>query len=199
MPSVTQVLEAMHLSFDFRKFVEPDLLDRRSLIGTQVHNLTDIYDKYGDIDPTFLSVDTHGYVESYIGFRRISGFVPQSWSVRRCELIGGLTLTGESDKEGLLNNMPAIIDLKTGIKSDSHGLQIGAYEMLRFRSARIGRVVRAMLHLNADGSPGKLQEYGEHSSVDGTSYADTFLAALHCTHFALRRGYLTEQDFIQNS
>lgn len=199
IPSTTQVMESMHLSFPFRRFVAEDVLDRRSRIGSDVHALTDLYDKYGDIDPTMLSMDTHGFVESYIGFRRISGFIPHAWSVRRCEHIGGHLLTGESDKEGTLNGHPAMLDLKTGAKSDSHGLQLSSYEMLKFRSTRIGRLIRAVLHLHEDGSPGTLQEYGEISPVDGTSYADTFLAGLHCLHWSMRRGYYSEQDFIEKA
>lgn len=198
IPTSTQIMQAMHLSFNFRRFVEADILDRSSFIGTQVHNLTDIYDKYGDIDPTFLSMNTHGYVESYIGFRRISGFVPRACSVRYCELIGGYPLSGEIDKEGILNGHEAILDLKTGAKSDSHGLQLSSYEMLRFRSTRIGRVIRAVLHLHEDGSPGTLQEYPERSPIDGANYADTFMAALHCLHWSIRRGLYSERDFLES-
>lgn len=198
IPTTTQVMEAMHLSFDFRRFVVPDVLDRRGRIGTAVHNLTDIYDRDGSIDPTWLDMDTHGFVDSYIGFRRISGFVPQSWSTRHCELINGLPLSGEEDKFGLLNGHRCLIDLKTGAKSDSHGIQLVSYEMLRFRSTRVGRIIRAVLHLHADGAPGTLEEYPEHSRIDGTSYADVFLAAHHCLHWSMRRGYFSEKDFLEN-
>ena|ERR1700679_1144364 len=198
IPTVSQVQEAMHLSFDFRKHVDGDLLDRRSLIGTQVHDLTDLHDKYGDVDPGWLTEDTAGYLESYASFKRISDFVPRQWSTRRCELINGLALSGETDKEGLLGKHEAIIDLKTGTTvSDGWGFQTNGYEMLKYRSPKVGRVIRAVAHLQRDGSPGKLVEFGEFSLVDGISYADTFLAGLHCMHAAIRRGYLTERDFIE--
>lgn len=197
VPSVSQVLEANHLSFPFRKFVDEDLLDRRSKIGTEVHRLTDIHDEYGDIDPTFLTDDTAGYVESWIGLKRLSGFIPQRWSVRRCEAINGLPLTGETDSEGTVGRNEIIIDKKTGSSaSDSWGFQLAPYEMLRYQSPKIGRVIRAVAHLQKDGSPGKLIEYGNHSKIDGVHYGDTFLAALHNTYVALRRGHLSERDFI---
>lgn len=197
IPTTTQVQKAMHLSFDFERFVEADLLDRTGTIGSKVHDLTDIYDKYNDIDPTYLDMSTHGYVESYIGWRRLSGFVSVQWSVRMCETINGLQWSGELDKFGKLNGHDAIIDLKTGAKSDSHGIQLNSYEMLKYRSSRVGRVIKAIVHLHEDGSPGTMCEYKEHSPIDGSSYADTFMAALHCLHWSLRRKLYSERDFLE--
>lgn len=204
IPTSTQVLEAMRLSFNFKKYVEADLLDWRTGIGSRVHHLCNLHNQHGDLDPTWIDMDSHGYVESFTGWKRLSGFVPQQWGTRRCELINGLALSGETDMEGLLNVMvkgvtlqrPAIIDLKTGAKSDSHGLQLASYEQLKYRSAKIGREIRAVVYLNADGSPGNMVEYGEFSKVDGTSYADTFLSALYLLHWSMRRGYFGEKDII---
>lgn len=195
IPSTTQVLELQHLSFNFQRFVAADVLDRRSKIGTEVHNLTDTYDEDGEVSPLWLTEETEGYLQSWIELRRISGFVPRQWSIRRCERINGMLVTGESDKEGTLGKHEAIIDLKTGSSaSDSWGFQLASYEQLRFRSPKIGRVIRAVAHLQADGSPGKLLEYPDCSPIDGAHYGDAFLAALHCTHIAIRRGFLTEYD-----
>jgi|SRR5882672_7121204 len=197
VPSVSQVMSCQNLSFPFDKFVEEDLLNRRSRIGTEVHRLADLHNQFGDLDLGWLTLDTHGFVESWIGLKRISGIKPYQWSTRRCELINGNPVTGETDVECLLNGHEAIIDLKTGSsKSDSWGCQLAAYECLKYRSPKIGRVIRAVAHLNSDGSPGKLVEFGECSPIDGTHYGDLFLAALHCTSYALRRGYLSEADFI---
>lgn len=199
IPTTTQIQAAMHLSFDFKRFVEPDILDRTGRVGSQVHALTDIYDKYNDLDPSFLTSETHGYVESYIGFRRISGFKPKEWSVRYCENIGGYPVSGELDKDGTLNGHPCIADLKTGAKSDAHGIQLANYEQLKFASTRIGRVIRAVIHLHEDGRPGTIQEYGECSPVDGTHYGETFLAALHCFHWAMKRKFIDENYFLNNA
>lgn len=202
VPSSTQIIESMNLSTNFDRLIQRgtitrDLLDRRGRIGKEGHAFSDFHDKYGSIDPSWLNIDNAGFVESWIGFKRISGFIPQEWSVRYCETINGLQFTGELDNFGLLNGKPAILDKKTSSsRSDSWGLQLSSYEMLRFRSTRVGRVIRGVVHLNVDGKPGKLIEYGEFSPVDGISYPQTFLAALHCVHAALRRGYLTERDFI---
>lgn len=195
IPSATQVIELAGLSFDFKKYVERDVLDRRCAIGDDVHKLTDVYDTDGDLDPTWVGQDSAGYVDSYIGWRRLTGFAPQACSVRMCELIDGLPLTGELDVSGMLGKYPAIIDKKTGsTASDSWGIQLALYEMLKFRSTKIGRVIRAVSHLRQDGSPGRTVEYGEFSPIDGMAYADLALMALHTVHARIRRGYLSERD-----
>lgn len=198
IPTVSQVNSYAKLSFDYRKLPDQENLSRRSKIGTAVHNLTDIFDAHGDIDPSWLDVDTGGYVESYIWLRERSGFAPVRWSTRRCELINGLPLSGETDKEGMIGKHEAIVDLKTGTtKDEAWGFQLAPYEMLKFQSSRIGRVLRLVAWLHRDGSPGEFIEYGEFSKVDGISYADTFLAALHSIHAAIRRGNVTERDFTE--
>jgi hypothetical protein len=196
VPSVTQVMSAQGLSFNFQRYVQPDALDRCRALGTDVHALTDTLDQDGEIPDTWLTEQTAGYVESWRGFKRISGFVPSEWSVRMCEAINGFPLTGELDKYGMIGRYPAIVDIKTGARDDTHGVQTAAYEMLRFRSAKIGRLIRGVAQLFEDGSPGKLIEYPENSPMDGLSYADTFLSALQNVHYRLRRGRLSERDFI---
>ena len=196
IPSVTQVMSAQGLSFNFQRFVQPDVLDRCRAIGTDVHALTDTLDQDGEIPDTWLTLETAGYVESWRGFKRISGFVPSEWSVRMTEAINGFPLSGELDKYGMIGRYPAIIDLKTGARDDTHGIQLAAYEQLRFRSPRIGRLIRGVAQLFEDGSPGKLIEYPEVSPLDGLSYAETFLSALQNVHYRLRRGRLSERDFI---
>jgi hypothetical protein len=200
IPTVTQVLELARLSPSFKTMVKrgvilQETLDRRCTIGKDVHDLTDFDDQEGYVPDTWLTEETAGYVESWRGFKRLTGFKPTAWSIRRCELINGLSLTGESDAEGFIGKHPAIIDKKTGsVASDSWGLQTSGYEMLRYRSPKIGRVIRAVAWLQKDGSPGKLIEYGETSPIDGIHYGDAFLAALHCVHAGIRRGYISELD-----
>lgn len=196
IPSATQVMDAQRISFDFKRFVEPDTLDRTRRVGSEVHDLTDTLDKDGEIPETWLTEETAGYVESWRKFKATARFEPSEWSVRMCEAINGFPLTGELDNYGLIaGKYPAIIDKKSGGSADSHGVQLAFYEMLRFRSPRIGRLIRAVAQLKADGSCGRLIEYPETSPVDGLSYAETALCALQNVHWRLRRGYLREEDF----
>lgn len=200
IPTTTQVMELVGISPSFktmvaRGIIKQDTLDRRSWIGREVHDLTDTDDQDGGVPETWLTEDTAGYVESWRGFKRLTGFVPRVWSIRRTELINGLPVSGETDCEGFLGKHEAIIDKKTGATaSDSWGIQLANYEQLKYRSAKIGRVIRAVAHLQKDGSPGKLVEYGDTSPIDGIHYGDAFLAALHCVHAGIRRGYITERD-----
>lgn len=202
IPTVSQVLEANNLCVNFRQlvergFIKRDLLDRRSRIGSEVHSLTDTHDEFGEVPDTWLTDETAGFVESWIGLKRISGFKPTAWSIRRTELINGMPVSGETDTEGTMGRYHVLVDKKTGATtSDSWGLQLAGYEMLKFRSPKIGRVARMVAHLQKDGSPGKFIEYQECSKIDGIHYGDTFLAGLHNLHVALRRGYLSERDFI---
>jgi len=176
-----------------------DALDRRSRIGRDVHAFSDFLDKNGMIDETWLDEDTAGYVESWRKLKDKARIVVLQSSIRMCEELGGLALSGEMDKDITINGKPGIVDLKTAsAKSDSWGSQLAAYEMLKYRSRRIGRNHRFVAHLDPKGDIGHLLEYGEYSPVDGMSYADSFLAALHCTYFALHRKYLTERDFYGN-
>lgn len=201
VPTSTQVMELMHLSPDFDKFVargiiERDALDRRSAIGSEVHRLTDLYDRFGDLDPTWQDADTGGYVESYIGLLRLTNAEIIQSSVRMCETVDGLQWSGEMDKWVRVNGREGIWDLKTGTTaSDSWGCQLASYECLKYRSRRIGRINRCVAHLRKDGAPGRLIEYGDTSRLDGMHYADAFFAALHLTHAAIRRGYVSEKDF----
>jgi hypothetical protein len=207
VPTVTQVLELTGLAPSFKKLVQrgilaQDTLDRRSWVGREVHDLTDTLDQDNEINPLHLCEDTAGYVQSWVGFKELTGFIPEAWSVRYCEAIAGMPLSGELDVYGTFpgprqTRVPAIVDKKTGSSaSDSWAFQTAAYEMLRYCSPKIGRVLRVVAHLKKDGSPGLALEYGEVSPVDGVSYADGFLAALHCVHIGIRRGYISERDVI---
>lgn len=197
IPTVSQCMAFAGISFDFKRFVDPEVLDFRSALGTEVHKLTDYHDEFGAVDDSWLNQDNAGYLESWVGLKRISGIKPIRWSTRRTELVNGLPVSGETDKEMLLNGHPCIIDLKTGsAKSDSWGVQLAGYEQIKYRSTRIGREIRAVAWLKRDGSPAQLIEYGERSPVDGDHYGERFLMALSETHYRLRRGLLTEYDFL---
>jgi hypothetical protein len=204
VPTVSQVIELAGIGPSFKTMVKrgiilQDTLDRRSWIGREVHDHTDTLDQDGELNPLHLCDETRGYVDSWQGFKRDTGFIPTAWSVRRCELIAGMPLSGETDCEGTFpgphgQRIPAIVDKKTGSSaSDSWGFQCSGYEMLKFTSPKIGRILRVVAHLKKDGSPGRAIEYKDVSPIDGVHYGDGFLAALHCVHIGIRRGYLSER------
>lgn len=208
LPTVTQVMELTGISPSFKNLVKrgiilQDTLDRRSWIGREVHDHTDTLDQDGEVNPLWLCPDTEGYVRSWEGFKQTTGFIPEEWSVRRCELIAGMAVSGEEDVFGTFpgpkgQRIPAIVDKKTGASaSDSWAIQVSAYEMLRFKSPKIGRIKRVVAHLYKDGKPGRALEYGLTSPIDGIHYGDLFIAALHCVTAGIRRGYISERDVIE--
>lgn len=206
IPSVTQAITLSNLGPNFRELVRRRIITREQLghsqwLGKEVHDLTDVHDQDGEVNPLWLTDQTSGFLLSWEKFKDLTKFVPERWSVRRTELINGLPLTGESDKEGHLlvgrKRVSAMVDVKTGSsKSDSWGFQTNAYEMLKYRSIQTGREAKIVAHLQADGSCAKVYEYGEFSPIDGISYADTFLAGLHTVHAGIRRGNITEMDVL---
>jgi hypothetical protein len=207
IPSSTQIIELAGIGPSFKKLVERGILDRNHLdrrcwIGREVHDLTDTLDQDGELNPLHVTPDLEGYIASWEGFKRMTGFIPTAWSIRRCEMIAGMRLTGECDVEGSFpgprqTRISAIVDKKTGSSaSDSWGFQVCSYEMLKFASPKIGRLLRVVAHLKADGSPGRAITYGDNSPIDGVHYGDAFLAALHCVDIGIRRGYLSERDVV---
>lgn len=178
IPSATQILRVQGLSPDLHQFVTEERLDRKSKIGRDVHWLSDVYDEHADIDRSWLTAETAGYFESWVAFRRISGFAPRRWSTRLYPTLNGFRYTMEFDKEGVLGRCPAILDLKTGAGKPAYwGYQLGAYEMGLTELPRLGRYVRAVCQLYEDGQPGRLIYYENHQDD-----AQQFLAALcNCT------------------
>lgn len=172
-PSTTQIIKEQGLGVDM-SMVDEEYLKWKSKIGTRVHHLTDVYDMNGSIDPKELTIDDDGYVESYIGFRRISGFVPKRVSFRHLANVNGLTYGMELDKEGHIGRYPAILDLKCSMmKPPAWGYQTAAYEMGVYGSPRCGRVIRAALRLYPDGRPGMMLPHENHQND-----AQQFLCAL---------------------
>ena len=164
-----------------------DLIDRKSKLGTEVHDLTDMYDEFGGYDPSWLTPESEGYCASWVGFREMSGFVPVYNSHRFLATVNGMRFTGEIDNFGLLGGKyPAMLDKKCSEMSPpSWGYQLGGYELGYFRSPRCGRVIRAVVRLKSDGSPGQLIEYKDHEND-----AQQFLAALCNATERIKHGLL---------
>lgn len=190
--SNTQILEAQGLTTDWDEVAQRigrDRLDRKTKLGTEVHDLTDMYDEFGGYDPSWLTTENEGYCESWAGFRRMSGFVPIYNSVRRVALVNGMRYTMEVDNFGLLHGKyPALLDKKCSeMNPPGWGLQLAGYECGWFNSPRCGRVIRANVRLKADGSPGRLIEHKNHDH-DAAQY----LAALTNVTWRIQHGLLKE-------
>jgi hypothetical protein len=199
VPSVTQILDAQGLSTDWDEVAlrigrgdaeaGRDKIDRKSKLGSEVHDLTDMYDEFEALDPTWLRPETEGYCQSWIRFREMSGFVPVYNSYRFVATVNGMRFTGEIDNFGLLHGKyPAILDKKCSEwNPPSWGYQTGGYEIGYFRSPRVGRVIRAVVRLKADGSPGRLVEHKNHDND-----AQQFMSALCNATERIKHGLLQE-------
>lgn len=187
LPSTTQIIKEQGLGVDF-SMIDPEWLLWKSAIGTRVHRLSDIHDLRGSVDPSELNIDTDGYLESWISFKRISGFVAQRVSFRQIANINGMLYGMELDKEGMLGKYPCILDLKCSMMNPpAWGYQTASYEMGVYSSSRCGRVIRGAVQLFKDGTPGRLLEHTNHLND-----AQQFLSALCNIHERIRIGNLKE-------
>jgi hypothetical protein len=199
IPAVTQIIEAQGLGTDWEEValrigrgdaeVGRDKIDRKSKLGSDVHDLTDLYDEFGGYDPAWLTNENEGYCTSWAGFRAMSGFVPVYNSYRFVTTVNGMRFTGEIDNFGLLHGKyPALLDKKCSeMNPPSWGYQTGAYEIGWFRAPRCGRVIRGNVRLKADGSPGQLIEHRNHDND-----AQQFMAALCNVTERIKTGSLKE-------
>jgi hypothetical protein len=189
IPSNTQILEAQGLSTDWdevAKRIGQDRLDRKSALGTEVHDLTDIYDEFGEVDPAWLNRENEGYFQSWIGFRERYQFTPKYWSHRRIATVNGMRFTMELDDIGMLGKHPAIIDKKCSeFDCPSWGYQVAGYEIGWFESPRCGRVLHGIAQLKEDGSPGRLIEYPDYDDD-----AQQFMCALTNVTARIKHGLL---------
>jgi hypothetical protein len=190
-PSSTQIIKLAGLSPDL-SMVEEEYLDWKSALGTRVHYLTDVYDMNGRVDPAELTMDDDGYVESYIAWRRMSGFVPKRVSFRHIAKVNGYEYGMELDKEGFLGKYPAIADLKCSMMNPAAwGYQTASYEMGVYGSPRCGRVIRFALRLFKDGKPGQMLHHENHEND-----AMQFLSALVNVHERIRLGFVREPRIV---
>jgi hypothetical protein len=199
VPSVTQILGAQGLCTDWDVVAHRigrgdmqdgwDKIDRKSKLGSDVHDLTDLSDEFGGYDPSWLTDENHGYCASWAGFKAQSGFVSLYNSYRFVVSVNGMRFTGEIDNFGLLHGkFPALLDKKCSeMNPPSWGYQTGGYECGWFKSPRCGRVIRGNVRLKADGSPGQLIEHKNHENDAGQ-----FMAALVNVTERIKHGYLKE-------
>ena len=201
VPTVTQIIEAQGLGTDWDEValrigrgnaeVGRDKIDRKSKLGREVHDLTDMYDEFGGYDPCWLTPESEGYCFSWAAFCKMSGFVSVHRSHRFVVVVNGMKFGGELDNFGLLQGKyPAILDKKCSeMRPPGWGYQLAGYELGWFRSPRCGRVTRAVVRLKSDGSPGQLVEYKDHEND-----AQQFMAALCNATERIKHGLLSPPE-----
>ncbi|MCL5671614.1 MAG: hypothetical protein M1423_10030 [Acidobacteria bacterium] len=187
VPSVTQVLHSAALSADYAA-VEPEVLERKRIIGEYVHKATQYLDE-GSLDLGTVDPQIQPYLAAYEKFMKGSGFRPWLIERRLVGTINGMLCGGTVDLEGTMAGRPWIIDLKCIERLyPSFGLQTAGYELLLPKPVTPPfRYTRAILQLRPDGSY-KLTTY------DDPADFDVFRAALAVTAWKMNHNMSTRLD-----
>ena len=132
VPSVTQALAFVGL-VDFSR-VNPDVLQRKRLIGIAVHAACEYIDspeKGGDLDWGTVHPDVVPYVLAYEKFCSEVKFQVQAVEEAGICKAFGMEFGYRIDRRGVFaDGMPAIVELKCGYKEEvSWPLQLGAYTL----------------------------------------------------------------------
>lgn len=139
LPSVTQVLSRIPGRYQ----AEPYYLER----GKFVHKATQLYDQdeldWDTVDPVIKP-----YVDAYVKFRTDTGFEPHYIEHRLYH--PSYFYAGTIDRIGPMSIVPAVLDLKTGVKVRADELQIAAYwELCRINDIPIKKSFLLYLTDNA--------------------------------------------------
>ena len=136
VPSVTQILSGSGL-IDL-SFINKDLLAEKADLGTKVHQATELYDQ-NEIDLDELHPTLKSYLDSWIKFRKESGFEPTGIEIPLYHSV--YKFAGRIDRVGTIGKDLIILDIKSGTSQKSHAIQTAAYQMLFNRSEerRVGK------------------------------------------------------------
>jgi hypothetical protein len=191
IPGVTRVLDTSGL-VDYSA-VRPEILERKSKFGKEAHRCTVLYDKslldWDSVDPRIIP-----YVESWVSFRRQTGFIPLLTEEQCIAEVSGMLYGMTIDRQGITGQRglgkKRGFDTTVEIKTTSqilphHAIQTAGYAlglpksgvttpMARFLSRR-----RLIVKLNPDGRP-------EIRECDDRSDMDTFVAALRISGWKRR-------------
>ena len=144
VPNVTRILEPL-CNWEM---VPADILDRKCELGRAVHLATYFHDK-GTLDEASLSGEVRGYLEGWRRFRREMN--PVLLNRERKVYHPDRGYCGTLDVEMMLDGL-AIADIKSGVKSRVHGVQIAAYADARRREEGWAIYPKRLgIYLSADG------------------------------------------------
>ena len=127
IPSVTRIIDhAGIVSYDM---VRADVLERKSKLGTLVHQACHYYDE-NDLDWSSISEEVKPRVDAWASFRSDTGFVPRRIEVRYVATVNGMTYGLTADREGFFKKDEAIIDIKTSADvADWVAIQTAGYAL----------------------------------------------------------------------
>jgi hypothetical protein len=150
LPGVTTILKAKGW-IDDRWYNET-----ARLRGTAVHLAIHFLEK-GTLDPFSIDPVVEPYIQSYEGFKAISGFRVVYHEKLVFHPI--YRYAGSLDAVGILNGQEVILDYKTGEVQPWAALQLAAYNACLPPSSTGGLRKRFGLRLFGDGSPARLEPF----------------------------------------
>lgn len=162
IPSATQLLGLV--GFSDYSMVKPEVLERKRLIGSEVHGHCAGIDKYGDVDPSWISDDAKPYVEAYQLFRHQRKFEPDPDWVERPVIVSiyGMLVGVTPDACGKLDGFDAVLERKcVAAPQACWSIQTALQEFARYKAPRIGRAQRFAVQL-LDNGKYKLDPHPNH-------------------------------------
>jgi hypothetical protein len=148
LPHVTEILQPLYNW----EHVDPDVLDRKCALGRAVHRATEL-DDLGRLKESSLSAEVGGYLESWRKFRRDTGYTPILIEHKVVHKVMGFA--GTLDRE----TVEYVDDLKAGVESPAHGVQVAAYAMARASETREPYKKRRAIYLDPDGRYPKVRPF----------------------------------------
>lgn len=153
IPSLTQCLKLQGL-VDF-SMVNPDVLKAKSVLGTQVHELTESYDKYGDIDPSWITPENEPYFNAWLKFLSESGFVPEKEFIefQSVHELFGCRYGFKIDRIGMMHGERCLVELKcSDTIQQSWQFQLAGQEVAFTKRPRCGEIRRHTCRLRKNGT-----------------------------------------------
>ncbi len=126
IPSVSEILSGAGLS-NF-SMVNRRMLEIAQERGENVHLACEYYDR-GILDESTVDPDLAGYVDGWKAF--VADYKPKFKMIEEklCNL--DLWFAGTMDRVATIKCKQTIIDIKTGVKSKAHEVQLGAYSFFK--------------------------------------------------------------------
>jgi hypothetical protein len=149
-PSVTGTLKTAGVVN--YSMVNPEVLEYKRVLGSNVHLWTSFHDRHGDNDPMSVTPREYGYCQAWLNFKR--DFNPRFLAVETAMLrpIGGLLVGGTPDNVAIIRSRPWVIDKKCcATTMAAWELQVADYEMMLTQLPYLGVYGRMSVRLGPDG------------------------------------------------
>ncbi len=193
-PSVTQILKDVGV-FDY-SHIDPQILERKRRIGSNVHRWTAEYDRIGSLDESALAEDELGYFHGWLRFRRESKFVLGEIAQPVLRNIMGVELGGRPDRTGHLGSMKYVLDIKTcTARHPGWALQLALYEMLLTGVPRCGHMGRMAVQLFPEG---KYEIFCMEAPSDAGAALSALMLSAWKQNNGIKRVISSEERYVAN-